>query len=187
MSGERLSTEKAQIQAHTLFEREPCRCCDCCDGYCPDQEDRADRWSELYAVTVHGREYVTDRYIMVAREMLDGLPEDVVNPLPGTPKTDWAILPSERPEPSQRPQSAPLLDRLTRAGITVHEGERAVNLYYGAAHVGWALWAKRDGVAPADLPLVREVAREAGIDIRAAALAMHVVRAALSTSPGPQS
>lgn len=154
-------------------------CCDCCAGYCTLGDDSGPWWPAVYAITLGDVEYLGIRQALVRRSAVADLPETAGVMSPSTPPpTAWAVVPPERPPLSDRPQMANMLDRLDRAGLTIHEGTDVVHLYRGSDHVGWCKWAidPAKGITLADLPTVRDIAKHIGLDVKRAAEALHLIR-----------
>jgi hypothetical protein len=157
-------------------------CCDCCEGHCPMSDSNDfDWWDHLI---VFGDDHIGTSRLIVREDALTGLP-----PAPekgrqaiavGAERTAWAVVPESPPPLSARQQSPKLLDRIDRAGLTLHDGDKIVHVYLGDRHVGWCMWASTGGVVANDLPLIREVAATAGISIDQAATAVLHVREATS-------
>ena len=156
-------------------------CCSCCEGFCPLWEGlHSDGFDgPLASVTSGGVEYLGLHTCLIRRDMLADLPEKVEETVipAGIVNPPWAVVPVSRPTVDARPQSAQLLDRLDRAGITRHEGDDVVHLYVGDAHVGWCKWnSGKAGTLAADLSLIRTIAFECGITVNAASVALHFAR-----------
>lgn len=157
-------------------------CCDCCEGYCPMSDSNDfDWWDHLVAF---GNDHVGTARLLIREDALTGLPpaqEKGRQVVPvGTERTVWAVVPDSKPSPSTRQQTPILLDRIDRAGLTLHDGDKIVHVYLGDRHVGWCMWASNGGVVTEDLPLIREVATTAGISINQAATAVLHIREATS-------
>lgn len=171
-------TDLIQIDATALFEREMCRCCDCCEGYCPDM-DGISRWQHFYAFTVAGFEYLGDAKIMVRRDLLVGLPDDpTVTDLPPAVDLAWAVTPDEEPPEYAGRHTASFWDKFERAGLVCREGDGRlmVHLYAAGHHVGWTTQAKPGkGIERGHLLRVRRVASELRMSLNDAAATIRAV------------
>ena len=184
-----MTTETAQVEidATILFQREPCRCCDCCEGYCPEW-DMTDRWEHLYAFSVGGSDYLGTNRIMIRRDLLTGLPDDPrATDLPTTVNLAWAVVPDREPPLFAGHMSPVFWDIFERAGLVLRESADAkmVHLYAAGHHVGWTTQAHPGkGIEAGQLGLVRQVAHELRLGINDAATTLDTVRALLSCPPG---
>jgi hypothetical protein len=177
------------INTRTLFLGSDDRhtCCSCCAGYCPrDDMDPAetDDWVELFLVEVAGVAYLTDRYVAVRADLCQPVPEGVpVGPLKAQKdaKANGFIVPKEMPDATRERITSWTWDRIDLAGLTVRGDRvgdvRALHLYHGETHAGWAMPAKDGaGIQFHELEKVRRIAVAADIDLHSAERAM---RAAL--------
>jgi hypothetical protein len=157
-------------------------CCGCCEGFCPEEDDpHSDGFEMLFSITVAGIEYLGTNKIQIRCDALAPLPEKVADRI-AYPKVSqpWMVQPpAQRPPLDTRPQSARMLDRLDRSGITRHVGADVVHLYLGDQHVGWCNWSRHaSAIVDDDLQLVRTLADATGLTLPFAAVALHTVRAA---------
>lgn len=164
-------------------------CCECCEGYCPLDEGTAGWVGDiLYTATVDGRDYLTDRYVALRRDLLDDglLTEQNLMAAPAGP---WASVPDSVPPVSDAPQGPHVLNLCDLAGLTRHVHEQSsnvVHLYRGDEHVGWTTVAtKPPFLDVADLPAVREIARKCGLDLGSAAVALRIARDVPGSSSSP--
>ena len=162
-------------------------CCSCCAAYCPrvDMDPaEADDWVELFRVEVAGVAYLTDRYVAVRADLCEPVPEGVpVGPLKAQKdaKANGFVVPKEMPQATRERITAWTWDRIDLAGLTVRGDRvgkrRAIHLYRGNTHAGWAMPAKDGfGIRLDQLELIRRIAVAADIDLHSAERAM---RAAL--------
>lgn len=172
------------IDASILFERRRCRCCDCCDGYCPDN-DVSDRWDTLIGLSIGGRDYLGTNRVTLRADVLTGIPaEKGVLAGPSEKSLGWATVPSTRPSEFTGRMTARATDMFDRARLTCHDGGDIVHLYVDQLHVGWTKPAKPDaktGIDRHELPTVRAITARTGLDIDVAAV---VMRAVLEVVPG---
>ena len=169
----------AAEMGRVLFVADQHRCCDCCDDYCPYDEIEPPEvtWFTAVACTVDGVDYEGLACLLV-RSDVAALPEGAQPMRP----TFSAPVPATRPPVNDRPMVPQTLDRIDRAGFTVHDdGSTPLHLYRGDEHVGWTMpSAERDvrvpGIAVADLPLVRAVATTIGVDANMAMAAIKALR-----------
>lgn len=163
--------DAVQIDAEILFEREPCRCCDCCEGYCPDQE--GDRWEAFVEVEIAEQEYVGTRMLIIRRDRLNGLPGDLkAMKVPAQTKVGTFVIPEALPPVFGGRHVASHYDRIDRAGLICRhvEGEPMVHLYVGDEHVGWTRHATEGkGVTLDELAVVRRIAKASWLSINRAA------------------
>lgn len=149
-------------------------CCDCCAGYCP-MEDSPEPYGAWEFMRPIGDDHVGTGRIVLRRDILAPFPEAATFSKTSVPlSTAWATVPDEKPPLSDRGQSPDLLDRIDRAGLTLHHGEEVTHIYLGDRHVGWCKWSPK-GVTRDELPLIRKVAESAGISIEQAATAIREV------------
>lgn len=178
---------QVEIDATVLFEREPCRCCDCCEGYCPDW-DVADRWEHLYAFSTGGFDYLGTNRIMMRRDLLVGLPDDPrATDLPTAVNLAWAVVPDEKPARFDGHLSPLFWDIFDRAGLVCHESAdpKMIHLYASGHHVGWTTRAlPGKGIEEGRLALVRQISHELHLSVNDAATTLETVTALLSSSPG---
>lgn len=157
-------------------------CCDCCDGYCPLVDEGDDRWMGglLYVYTTpDGVEYLTDRFIMLRRDLLDDEILTEQNLLTVPSAVAWTTVPDAQPSLSDGPQGVHVLNACDRLGLTRHDHESPTfcHLYREGEHVGWTTIAtKPPFITEADLPVVREIARKCAIDLGRAAVAYMIAR-----------
>lgn len=165
-----------EIDAPTLFRQEDCNCCDCCIGYCPgDDMPEKDRWDALFNFHVAGVEYVGDRRLMVRRDLLVGIPEDVPVIETGMVDPEWATVPEAMPPTFTGKHTAKHFDRLDLAELDCRGDGMVVHVYAGDEHVGWSTVAKPDAEAAISgdqLEKVRRIAVAASMHLNAAAVAL---------------
>lgn len=157
-------------------------CCECCEGYCPKYESPGGKleWDQfLFALHLDGVEYVTNRFVIVRAEALEGLPDGgEVQPFPGDPgvlRDQLPAVPDERPAPSKSPMSVPMLDRFDRLGLDYcGTGEKVVHLYAGDQHIGWTTIATK-GPNRDDFRLIRAFASEFRCGASDAAAAIRIL------------
>jgi hypothetical protein len=169
-----MTAEAARLDATILFERERCQCCDCCGGYCPDEE--GDKWeSPLIAVDLGGVAYIGTRIVIVRRDCLEGLPDDVsVIDVAASSAIGKFTVPDEPPPPFTGRHSAEHFDRLDRAGLVCRhvEGAELVHLYRDGEHVGWTRHAAEGkGITLDELGPVRRIAKATWLPLNRAATA----------------
>lgn len=159
-------------------------CCDCCEGYCPLADEGDDRWMGglLYVYTTpDGVEYLTDRHVMLRRDLLDDeiLTEQNLLPVPSI--VAWASVPDAQPPLSDGPQGVHVLNACALLGLTRHEHEVPTfcHLYREGEHVGWTTIATK-GLTEADLPVVRLIAQKCAIDLGRASVAYLTAQAGRS-------
>lgn len=155
-------------------------CCDCCEGYCPMVDcDGFDWWEHLVAF---GQEHTGSSRLMMRTDALRNLPAAPDGGRPVVVQRGWAKIPHEKPPLSSREQTPRLLDRIDRAGLTLHDDniENVVHVYLGDRHVGWCMWASNGGVTVDALPVIRAVSTAAGISIDQAAAAVEAMKTATS-------
>jgi hypothetical protein len=108
------------------------QCCECCDGYCPMTESDGGL-PLLYAFTMNGTEYVSDRYIAVRADILAERGEPIARQVDKA----WP-LPDVEPGPSTAILTPSKVQRLTACGIDIREGlGTQQELYRNGVHVGW--------------------------------------------------
>lgn len=166
-------------------------CCECCEGYCVLSyldEDEVHWDSFLLTLDVGGVEYVTNRYVVVRRDMLDGIPEEAgVRPFSGDVGAlveQLPPVPSERPTLSSALMSPLMLDRFDRAGLDYcGEGEKVVHLYAGDRHAGWTTVALSGGISREQLPAIREFAERFGCSVTASHKALKIAGELIGGDP----
>jgi hypothetical protein len=156
-------------------------CCGCCEGFCPKwEDDRGDEYADVLALARVGDvDYLGTHHCIIRRDAQADLPEKIADRVIAAKSVnlDWATIPDEKPAADDRAQSATLLDRLDRSGITRHDGGEVVHLYLGDLHVGWCKWNSGvAGIVDADLSLVRTIAQGCGITLDAASIALYLAR-----------
>ena len=179
-----MSAEIALIDPLVLWADEHGQCCDCCAGYCPRFEGGGleDDLYDMVVLDLDGTGYVGNRYILVRSDRVGPIPEQALKAA-ARPITipEWATVPDKMPAEFTEHQSANILDRVDRAGLTVHAGDdKIVHLYQGQQHVGWTtlLSPGKRALAcdPADLDLVRRIAIATDIALPAAEKALRLAR-----------
>lgn len=179
-----MSAVNLLIDAAVLFAHEDIHdgwCCECCDGYCPGQDANLLRWDRLWGLTLDDDAYVTDRRLLIQTARLTVIPEGEVHELSGSAKTSLMKslppIPDERPSASTAFQSPRNMDRLDRAGLTVHgDTPKVHHLYQGDRHVGWTTVATRGISERADLDLTRKIAAEIGVSLARAYRALRMAQ-----------
>lgn len=163
------------------YDSHPGACCSCCAGYCPRWEgDTAEpEWIDpRVRMVIDGAEYYGTRIILIRGDALKPLPESfTAGMMEPRPSLAWKV-PDHKPPPSKRTHVVRILDILDRAGLTWNDAnDQAVHLYAGDEHVGWASYARPGaGCPPEDLPWVRRLAKETGLDLEDAHKALTVAR-----------
>jgi len=176
----------ALIDPAILFANEPgCPggCCDCCDAYCPAEQDGPEiQWvGPLVRIVVDGVEYLGNRLHLVRSDILAPFPQDAGTLHIAKERFPWAVVPETMPPTCQRPSTAYNTDQVARAGLEKRGlfSGHMTHLYRDAEHVGWSTTSKPDNPAAItqdDLPLVRDIAHEAGLSLNAAAVALNTIR-----------
>ena len=174
----RATTPRPLVDPVVVFTYEPCKCCECCDMYCPESENPGPNWESLFELALGGVEFVGTRHVIVRRDQFDAFPESVnFISAPKISEAPWATVPSTVPEISTRRQIAGHLDRLDRAGFDLRHGDNITHLYLGTEHVGWTKFSDHPtAITRADLPLVRAIAKDARLTLNQAAIAVQAVR-----------
>lgn len=173
---------RPEIDAKVLFRTESHPCCDCCAGYCPEDDlPEKDRWDTLFAFKAAGVEYLGDRRIMVRRELLTGVPENVPVVETGMVDPDFAVAPASKPDAFVGKSVAGHVDRLDLASLECRGNDpKVIHIYAGDEHVGWTTVAKADAkhaITTDQLEQVRRIAVAARIGIHEAAVALATVQA----------
>lgn len=185
-------TEATLIDPLTLWGTDPhddTDCCECCDVYCPREGGGLGEpciIGSLVAVSIDGVKYVGDPYVVVRRDLVGPIPDDVqvIAPRSASKVLHFGYA---RTTPALD-FSAPLADRLDKAGLSAFntEDEKIRYLALGGEMVGWTTHAKPRGngryavIQVSDLPLARRIAKDCGITLSAAAAAMNATRGALA-------
>ena len=119
-------------------------CCSCCNGYCilGDSGREHELEEELYAITVAGVDYISDRRNAVLAELIDTeCGEPIRFSLEDGKSSDLAI-PNAKPQPSAEILRAAVVERMDTLGIEICQGSgsRMVqHLYLGDRHIGWTM------------------------------------------------
>jgi hypothetical protein len=161
-------------------------CCSCCEGYCPMTDSSGDaEWPWMHRIEVAGVAYLTDRYVAVRAELCQPVPDSVeVRTIPTVqdPAAKGFDVPEAQPPATEARLTAPMWDRIYRAGLMAHgepmagNGLRVLHLYRDDQHVGWVMTAVEGaGIKRGDLALIRKVAGAAGITLRQAEKAVRAV------------
>lgn len=149
-----------------LFGYHGHRCCVCCEGYCPEDDSTIATYDPVYEFSVDGGTYVGFGYLAI-RDDIAALPEgaQAVPVVSGRRFT----FPAVTPPLNARPMAADLLDRITSAGLTVHDaGDYSLYVYLGDQPVGWTMPVKpgTPGIRVDDLPRLRAVAAATRMSIK---------------------
>lgn len=119
------------------------QCCQCCNGYCPAQENEDELLPEqLWRMVIGGVDYITDRYVMLRADLIamqgDPLLIDIL--------LDWEA-PAIKPGPSTQPLEPSRMCRMITLGIEICEGGPGVRqpLYLSEEHIGWVMVARPTG------------------------------------------
>lgn len=150
-------------------------CCECCEGYCPLDEGTMGWVGDLlFTATAGGKDYLTDRHVMLRRDLLN---DEILTEqnLMAAPSVPWMNVPDTVPPVSEAPQGPHVLNLCDLAGLTRHADEQdptLTHLYRGDEHVGWTRVAtKPPYLTVEDLPTVRTIAKKCGLDLALASVA----------------
>lgn len=153
---------------HAVFgnvQDEHHRCCQCCDGYChlSDTGTEPAVPGMLYAFTVRGVNYVSDRYVAVRADLVAVKLEPT---LVGVEDDRYPAAPPSKPPPSVAPLTPVQMHHATAAGFDICGADAThgsiQHVYLGDEHAGWIRAAADSGALHdftlADLTDLREVA-----------------------------
>jgi hypothetical protein len=164
-----LETVFATSAPHTI-------CCECCEGYCPlGDGDESDEWrSRLWTYDLNGVEYLTDRFLMIRRDLI-GDASELPDDLRCGPDVPWMSVPDAMPPLSAGAQGPYVLDLCEQQRITRHEHDTThgvTHLYRGDMHIGWTTIASKPPfITEDDLPTIKALARALQLDLGRAARA----------------
>lgn len=139
-------------------------CCECCEGYCPQEGDQCQPGLlDLYRLTIRGTDYLSDRYVAVLadRVQLDPADENVHVEDVRNAKPEQFPIPTTVPGESEEIFNPGTIHGIIAAGYIIRQGEprlewtgeklpyppgvgRPQHIYDGCEHIGWVMPVSRD-------------------------------------------